>query len=241
MSGVEVVPAPSSGLVEFSYGDLTHEAATVARDAAAGFRSAQECALREVGRHLMRAKEALPHGAFTPWLQAELGITDRTARYYMQAAAFVEGKPETIAVLPPTVLYALSAPTAPSEIVQAVVDAAAVGEALDARTISARLSDARQADLELKAAQRRTPGITRGKLAANKVKRDQKWKAQQEQETEARARAERETEERMRPLAAAILACPGNVAAALSHALFDYGQREALRALLDAGLREVAQ
>ena len=119
MSGVEVVPAPSSGLVEFSYGDLTDEAAGIARSAATGVKSAQEHALREVGRHLLRAREALPHGAFTPWLQAELGITDRTARNYMQAAAFLDGKPETIAVLPPTVLYALSARTAPSEIVQA--------------------------------------------------------------------------------------------------------------------------
>lgn len=241
MSGVEAGPVPFSGLVEFSYGDLTHEAASIARDAAAGFRSAQEYALREVGRHLMRAKEVLPHGAFTPWLQAELGITDRTTRNYMQVAAFLEGKPETIAVLPPTVLYALSAPTAPSEIVRAVVGAAAAGEALDARAISTRLSDARQASLELKAAQRRTPGITHKKLAANKAKRGQKWKAQQERETEERAQAEREAEERMRPLASAILACPGDVAAALSHALFAYGQREALRALLDAGLRERGQ
>lgn len=56
-----------------------------------------------------------------------------------------------------------------------------------------------------------------------------------------RGRAEREAEKQMRPLAAAILACPGDIATALSHALLDGGRRQALKALLDAGLREAGK
>ncbi len=56
-----------------------------------------------------------------------------------------------------------------------------------------------------------------------------------------RGRAEREAEKQMQPLVAAILACPGDIATTLSHALLDGGRRQALKALLDAGLREGGQ
>lgn len=56
-----------------------------------------------------------------------------------------------------------------------------------------------------------------------------------------RGRAEREAEKQMRPLATAILACPDDIAATLSHVLLDGGRRQALKALLDAGLREAGR
>lgn len=240
MSG-QSAPAALSDPGTFSYAVLDPDAEAVARDAAEIIHGVQKAFTLEVGRQLLRAKDILPHGAFERWVQDVLDMKPRTARNHMNAARWLHGKPATVADLPPTVLYALSAPSAPAEVVQLVVEAAAAGEPLNAGTIEMQIYTAKRADAELKAAQQRTPGITREKLTANKVKRDQKWKAQQERETEERARTERETEERMRPLAAAILACPGDVAATLSHALFDYGQREALRALLDAGLRKAGQ
>ncbi len=241
MSG-QSAPAALSDPGAFSYAVLDPDAEAIARDAAEIIHGVQKAFTLEVGRQLLRAKDILPHGAFERWVQDVLDMKPRTARNHMNAARWLHGKPATVADLPPTVLYALSAPSAPAEVVQLVVDAAAAGEPLNAGAIEMQIHTAKHADAELKAAQRRTPGITREKLAANKVKGDQKWKAQQERETEERARAERETEERMRPLAAAILACPGDVAtmleAVLSHHWTD---REVLRALLEAGLREKGQ
>jgi len=246
VSGVEVVPTLPSGLAEFSYGDLTHEAASIARDAAAGIRSAHKGFLGEVGRHLLRAKDVMEHGTFTRWAQAELGMTDRTARNYMQATRFLEGKPETIAVLPPTILYALSAPTAATEVVQSVVTAAEAGEPLNAKAIDKlldtakqRLHQAKQEASELKVAQRRNPKMTQADLKAKREQQRRRYTAEDERRVAEEAKAKRECEERMRPLANAILACPGDMAAALLGVLVEYSQRETLRLLLDAGLREV--
>lgn len=45
----------------------------------------------------------------------------------------------------------------------------------------------------------------------------------------------------MQPLAAAILACPDDMAIRLAHALFDYNERLALKMMLDAALQEAAR
>ncbi len=240
MSGVEVIPAASSAITGFSYESLTPEEADIARTAAASIRTTLAGSLREIGTHLSQVRAALPHGSFALWVEAELGLTDRTARNYMHVADFLEGKPEIISVLPPTTLYALSAPTAAKDVVDLVVAAAEAGEPLHARVINTRLDAAKQEARELKAAQRRNPKASRETLAANKAKQQQRWEAQQKQEEQDRARKRREAEERMQALAAAILAGPGDIAALLSRALFNYDQCQALKALLDAGLRDIA-
>lgn len=238
MSGAVQV---SYGSTHFAYDDLAPDAAEIVRDAADCIRKVHGGFVQEIGRHLLRAKAVLAHGKFTAWAETELGINARTGRNYMQAASFLEGKAETVAVLPPTVLYALSAPTAPPEVVQAVVDAAAAGEALDAQTISTRLWSAKLADVELKAARQRSPGITREKLVASKAKQDRRWKAEQDREAERQAQAKQDAADRMRPLAVAILACPDDAAAKLLAVLsHQWADREALQALLEAGLRDGA-
>lgn len=226
----------------FSYSDLAPEAADIARTAAISIRTTMAGSLREIGTHLSQVKAALGHGNFTAWMETELGFTDRTARNYMQVADFLEGKPEIISVLPATTLYALSAPTAPEEVKQSVVAAAEAGEPLGAKIINMRLDAAKHEAREMKAAQRRTPGISREKLKANKTKQQRRQKAEQERWREERAREEQEAQNRMRPLAAAIFGCSGDVAAKLLAVLASYGSdQQALKTLLDAGLRELAQ
>ena len=122
-----------------------------------------------------------------------------------------------------------------------MIAAAEAGEPLNAKDIDTRLDTAKREAAALKIAQKRNPTVTRERLAANKAKQDQRWKAQRDREEQEQARIRRDAEEQMQPLAAAILAYPGEVAVLLSDALVDYRQREALKALLDAGLREVAQ
>ncbi len=62
-------------------------------------------------------KEALPHGGFGPWLRAEFGWTERTARNFMIVAERFGPKTEIISDLciDPTAAYLLAAPSAPEE------------------------------------------------------------------------------------------------------------------------------
>jgi DUF3102 family protein len=82
-----------------------------------------------VGHDLLAAKEALAHGQFTDWLQAEFGWTERTARNFMAVAARF-GKTEIISELQiqPTAAYLLAAPSTPEEARQAALQRAEAGE-----------------------------------------------------------------------------------------------------------------
>jgi hypothetical protein len=67
--------------------------------------AAQRCASEAVahairaGELLMQAKAALPHGAFGPWLAANVEFSDRTARGYMRLAGLDEAKRQRVADL----------------------------------------------------------------------------------------------------------------------------------------------
>ncbi len=63
----------------------------------------------ETGRDLATVKDSMGFGEFTKWLDREFSMTDRTARNYMRAAAWAEGKTEIISDLSPTTLYLLAA------------------------------------------------------------------------------------------------------------------------------------
>lgn len=67
----------------------------------------------EIGRELIAAKEQLPHGQFTPWIDAEFGMTERTAQRYMSAAEWATGKTDIVSVLAPTTIYLLSSKSTP--------------------------------------------------------------------------------------------------------------------------------
>ncbi len=117
----------------------------------------------DVGRQLAMVKKLLPHGQFTAWAEAELGMTARTAQNLMVAAAFVEGKPDSVSHLPVTVLYRLGAASAP-ELIEEVVTTAEAGAPLDVRLIKERLETARLERVERKRdldhARRRYPRLT---------------------------------------------------------------------------------
>ena len=67
----------------------------------------------ETGRDLQEVKSKLEHGQFESWLNTVFKMTDRTARRYMQAATWAEGKTDTVSDLTPKAIYLLSAPTTP--------------------------------------------------------------------------------------------------------------------------------
>lgn len=111
--------------------ELGENARATIAEATSAIRSRFNGDAQEIGEHLRRAKAALPHGAFGPWLARELGITPRTAQNYMQAATFLAGKRNAISHLPPAIIYKLSAPTALPVLVNKVIEAAERGEAID--------------------------------------------------------------------------------------------------------------
>ena len=61
-------------------------------------------------------KERLPHGSFLPWIEAEFGMSDKTAQKMMQVARVYGGKSELSSHLDPTALYELAAPKTPIEV-----------------------------------------------------------------------------------------------------------------------------
>ena len=75
---------------------LHHNAAHVAANSAISH-------AKEAGRLLLEVKAALPHGEFTPWIEANLPVTARQAQRYMQAAEGrtpkLKGKSDTVSYL----------------------------------------------------------------------------------------------------------------------------------------------
>lgn len=99
----------------------------------------------ELGTILIAAKKLVPYGTFETWAGMELSIEERSAQRYMRVAAFCYGKPVTLSLLPLSVLYRLTAPSAPPavvEIAQAVVRAAEAGTPLADAEIKDRLAEA---------------------------------------------------------------------------------------------------
>jgi hypothetical protein len=76
-----------------------------------------------IGQALIRQKEALPHGSFLPWIDAEFAMGEATAKRMMSVARMFAGKSITLSGLNASALYELAAPSTPPE-VQAEVERA---------------------------------------------------------------------------------------------------------------------
>jgi hypothetical protein len=85
-------------------------------------------AIVAIGRELIAAKDELPHGEFGPWLLAEFGMSDRTARNYMRVAESF--KTETVSDLPiaARALYLLAGGDVPEEAREEAIERAQDGE-----------------------------------------------------------------------------------------------------------------
>jgi hypothetical protein len=135
----------------FDYASLDPALATDARAAIARIRARIRSARYEIGHDLIAIKSQMDHGTFGNWIAAELGITLRTAENYMNAAKFVEGKSESVSLLPPSAIYALAAPSAPTEIVQEVLAAVDAGTLIPVNEIRQKLNPAADARRKLEA------------------------------------------------------------------------------------------
>ena len=116
--------APDGGLEAvdvrpFDYTALDPEAARALAAGAARVRDLGRKSVEfliEIGRELIAAKAKLGHGLFLSWLAAECRLSERSARRFMLAAQWAEGKSANVTDLDPTAVYLLPAPSTPRQV-----------------------------------------------------------------------------------------------------------------------------
>jgi hypothetical protein len=107
----------------FEYNLLPEPVAKEARGAAATIVEQQVAINRSVviiGSSLSKVRALLPFGAYEAWLESEIGIQPRLARYYIRGYDFLIGKSEKFSDLPITAIFKLSSPSAPQEAVEEI-------------------------------------------------------------------------------------------------------------------------
>lgn len=145
-----------SNIVPFDYSAVDEICRDDVRDAAVRIkvrmaRTASD--IVEIGMDLIAVKSALGHGQFLIWLDTEFGMSERTARNFISVAEKFGTKSATVADLTASVLYALSSPSTPDEVVSEVVERTDGGErftAADVRELKAEWAQ-RERDLKAKA------------------------------------------------------------------------------------------
>jgi hypothetical protein len=232
---------PANAIPGFDYTVLPADTADTLRQSATAIRTIQRSAFADVASHLTAAKELLEHGAFSAWVKAELGMTLRSAERYMQAAQFVAGKSDTVSLLPPTLIYALAAPSAPAEAVKQIVGEIEAGATLAPKEIKRKLADAIEAERKVIEAERiakieaaETPEQIKKARKARETKaaRDARKAAEHRAYQEKQQREEQERAKRLRPLAERILTLGSGDVRALVNVLIHYADRTTLLGLL---------
>jgi Protein of unknown function (DUF3102) len=197
-SGIAVAPQSP---VAFSYEALSIEQETALQESAELIRTLgrqQTEAIVEIGRELMAVKERLPHGQFTAWLDAEFGMSDRTALNYMHLANWGGDKPEIVSVLPPAALYLLAAPSTPVPAKDEIVSRIRAGKVVKVDDVKQIVRAAKEEILEADRAERRerrgaklSPERRKAEDGSEERRRKQAQREEVQRERKARERAER--------------------------------------------------
>jgi hypothetical protein len=173
-----VAEEPKRGIVVvgFNYDLLEAKVAELARSSADCIREKVKKTIEdiiEVGNDLVAVRYALPHGQFGPWLRAEFGWTERTARNFMAVAERFGPKTEIISdlLIVPTAAYLLAAPSAPDEAREVAFERAEAGEQITTAVAKEILAEARK-----KKRPRRQKAMTADKLGLRLVKMLERYK-----------------------------------------------------------------
>lgn len=117
----------------FNYDDLTPDVQTEIKLASERIkmrmkRTAED--IVEIGKELIAVKSRLPHGQFLPWIQAEFEMSRVTAFRFMQVAEKFGSQMFHHETFSPTVLFELSSPSTPDEVVEQAIKKAESGESV---------------------------------------------------------------------------------------------------------------
>lgn len=137
-----------SDLALFDYAGIPTEAVTEVRAAAERIRVRMKRTAEDIiaiGIDLVAVKERLPHGAFLPWIEAEFGMGEDTARNFMRVAGRY-GKSGNIPDLTPSVLYELAAPSTPEPVRQQIEAKAKAGENISVEEVKRLKREAAEAE-----------------------------------------------------------------------------------------------
>jgi Protein of unknown function (DUF3102) len=115
---------------QFDYSDLSASVTQFLRGQAERIRQRAASSVISIGNDLIGVKDYLSHGAFIVWVETEVGIPARTAQAYMRVAKWASHKNATVAHLPPSLLYLLSASSTPDAFTVDVLKRAEAGERL---------------------------------------------------------------------------------------------------------------
>jgi hypothetical protein len=138
----------------------------------------------KIGKELIFAKDRLGHGRFGNWLNANaLGISDRTARRYMQLAQWADSNSDTVSVLEPAAAYLLSAPSTPACVTSEVTARITGGDAMPVESVRLLIKVARSEQREAELNER--PARARRVGARGKAERGQMEQRQEAEKTAA--------------------------------------------------------
>jgi hypothetical protein len=174
---------PEKGLiVGFDYAPLAAKAGQQARACAERIRARVRKTMEDIiaiGNDLLAAKEALPHGRFLPWLSAEFGWAERTARNFMSVAEWFGPKSAMIAdlAIAPTAAYLLAAPSVPEQARVAAIERAEAGETITTVVAKEILAKARKKDP--KTPKRAAADILAPKLLVTLQRYQERWHAKE--------------------------------------------------------------
>ncbi|MCD2185214.1 DUF3102 domain-containing protein [Rhizobium sp. GN54] len=152
----QIQPVPAVAL-SYSYAGLDAETAACAKKAAIAIRhrlGEAQAHFIEIGKDLVAVKEKLPHGEFTNWIDAEFGMSIRTAQNLMSAVRLMHSggiDQKTLEAIPQKLVYELAAPKVPAEIVIEVVEAVEGGKPLHVPDVLHKIAISKQEQAALKA------------------------------------------------------------------------------------------
>jgi hypothetical protein len=129
----------SEVVVDFDYDELPYGEADALKLAAERIKTNGRRIIEdivEIGRDLIDAKRRIGHGKFLMWIEASFGMSDDTARNFMNVANVYGDKVRIVRNLPLGAIYALSAPSTPESVRAEVAERAAHGESITASEIS---------------------------------------------------------------------------------------------------------
>lgn len=126
-----IIPAPPQSTL-FDYSALDIESRIVVQQRAQEIKGLMRRAgedIVEIGRKMLEVKARLPHGRFTPWLEAEFGCSQDTANNFMRVAQRFGNNPK-LSEFAPSALYLLAAPSTPDSARQEALDRVEAGESI---------------------------------------------------------------------------------------------------------------
>jgi hypothetical protein len=161
----------------FDYSLVDPPVARFLRGQAERIRRQSATTVLQIGSALVQAKRYLSHGNFLIWVEAEVGITARTAQLYMRAAVWSSNKGKVVAGLPLSLVYLLSAPTTPGDFADAIVERVAAGLPISPASIRRELKELSEAAKEQGNGDSANDAAVLGREARQSVSRDSESRA----------------------------------------------------------------